>query len=40
MDKEGADFDSTLKQAQDLGYAERNPELISKAMTQLERLLY
>lgn len=26
MDKEGADFDSTLKQAQDLGYAERNPE--------------
>lgn len=26
MDKEGADFDSTLKMAQDLGYAERNPE--------------
>ena len=26
MDKEGADFDSTLKKAQDLGYAERNPE--------------
>ena len=26
MDKEGADFASTLKQAQDLGYAERNPE--------------
>lgn len=26
MDTEGADFDSTLKQAQDLGYAERNPE--------------
>lgn len=26
MDNEGADFDSTLKQAQDLGYAERNPE--------------
>ncbi len=26
MDREGADFDSTLKQAQDLGYAERNPE--------------
>ena len=26
MDKEGADFDSTLKQAQDLGYAEKNPE--------------
>lgn len=26
MDKEGADFDGTLKQAQDLGYAERNPE--------------
>ncbi len=26
MEKEGADFDSTLKQAQDLGYAERNPE--------------
>lgn len=26
MDKEGADFDSTLKQAQVLGYAERNPE--------------
>lgn len=26
MDKEGADFDATLKQAQDLGYAERNPE--------------
>ncbi len=26
MDKEGADFESTLKQAQDLGYAERNPE--------------
>lgn len=26
MDKEGADFDSTLKTAQDLGYAERNPE--------------
>lgn len=26
MEKEGADFDSTLKQAQELGYAERNPE--------------
>lgn len=26
MDKEGADFDSTLKKAQGLGYAERNPE--------------
>ncbi len=26
MDQEGADFDATLKQAQDLGYAERNPE--------------
>lgn len=26
MDKEGADFDSTLKRAQELGYAERNPE--------------
>ena len=26
MDREGADFDSVLKQAQDLGYAERNPE--------------
>lgn len=26
MDKEGADFESVLKQAQDLGYAERNPE--------------
>ena len=26
MDKEGADFEGTLKQAQDLGYAERNPE--------------
>lgn len=26
MDKEGADFESTLKNAQDLGYAERNPE--------------
>lgn len=26
MDNEGADFDSILKQAQDLGYAERNPE--------------
>lgn len=26
MDREGADFESTLKQAQDLGYAERNPE--------------
>lgn len=26
MDKEGADFASILKQAQDLGYAERNPE--------------
>ena len=26
MDKEGADFDSTLKKAQELGYAERNPE--------------
>ena len=26
MDKEGADFESTLKTAQDLGYAERNPE--------------
>ena len=25
-DKEGADFDSTLKKAQELGYAERNPE--------------
>ncbi len=26
MDKEGADFEDVLKQAQDLGYAERNPE--------------
>ncbi|MBR6381805.1 MAG: homoserine dehydrogenase [Lachnospiraceae bacterium] len=26
MDKEGAEFDATLKEAQDLGYAERNPE--------------
>ena len=26
MEKEGADFESTLKVAQDLGYAERNPE--------------
>ena len=26
MEQEGADFDATLKQAQDLGYAERNPE--------------
>ena len=26
MDKECADFDSTLKKAQELGYAERNPE--------------
>ncbi len=26
MDKEGADFESTLKKAQELGYAERNPE--------------
>ena len=26
MDKEGADFDSALKKAQELGYAERNPE--------------
>lgn len=26
MDKEGAGFDSTLKKAQELGYAERNPE--------------
>lgn len=25
MDKEGLDFDTVLKQAQDLGYAERNP---------------
>lgn len=26
MDKEGADFETVLKQAQELGYAERNPE--------------
>ena len=26
MDKEGASFDTVLKEAQDLGYAERNPE--------------
>jgi homoserine dehydrogenase len=26
MDKEGADYSEVLKQAQDLGYAERNPE--------------
>ncbi|MCR5418772.1 MAG: homoserine dehydrogenase [Lachnospiraceae bacterium] len=26
MDEEGADFDSVLKQAQEMGYAERNPE--------------
>ena len=26
MDREGADFAETLKEAQDLGYAERNPE--------------
>lgn len=26
MEREGADFDAVLKQAQDLGYAERNPE--------------
>jgi homoserine dehydrogenase len=26
MDKEGADFDAVLKEAQELGYAERNPE--------------
>lgn len=26
MDKEGADFDDVLKEAQDKGYAERNPE--------------
>ncbi len=26
MDKEGADFEETLKEAQKLGYAERNPE--------------
>lgn len=26
MEKEGADFDEVLKQAQELGYAERNPE--------------
>mgnify|MGYP003590709628 CR=1 FL=1 len=26
MDKENADFDSTLKKAQELGYAEKNPE--------------
>lgn len=26
MDKEGASFDAALKEAQDLGYAERNPE--------------
>ena len=26
MDREGASFDEVLKEAQDLGYAERNPE--------------
>lgn len=26
MEREGADYESTLKQAQELGYAERNPE--------------
>ena len=26
MEKEGSDFDAVLKEAQDLGYAERNPE--------------
>ena len=26
MDKEGASFNGALKEAQDLGYAERNPE--------------
>ena len=26
MDKEGASFDAVLKEAQELGYAERNPE--------------
>ncbi len=26
MDKEGASFETVLKEAQDLGYAERNPE--------------
>ena len=26
MDKEGASFDTVLKEAQELGYAERNPE--------------
>ena len=26
MDKEGADYATVLKQAQELGYAERNPE--------------
>ena len=26
MDKEGETFESALKEAQDLGYAERNPE--------------
>ena len=26
MDKEGASFEAVLKEAQDLGYAERNPE--------------
>lgn len=38
MSKEGLDFDTVLKEAQELGYAERNRKLTWKVMMHAERL--
>ena len=37
MDKEGASFDAVLKEAQELGYAERNPEADVEGYVNLKR---
>lgn len=40
MDKEGSSFEAALNEAQDLGYAERNPEADVRVMTPAERLRF
>ena len=40
MSRENATYDTTLKEAQDLGYAERNPEADVEGYDASERLLF
>lgn len=37
---ESADYDEVLKEAQEKGYAERNPEEMSRDMMRVERLRF